>query len=77
MLVLTRKENESIIINGNIEIKLVDVVDGKARIGIIAPKNIKVYRKEVFEQIIAENMNAQNTPQDIEHLKAYLSEKKD
>ncbi len=58
MLVLSRKKNESIIINGNIEIKIIESDDGKVRIGIDAPKDIEIHRKEVFDQIMAENKAA-------------------
>lgn len=58
MLVLSRKKNESIIINGNIEVKIIDADDGKVRIGIEAPKEIEIHRKEVFDQIAKENVEA-------------------
>ena len=60
MLVLSRKKNESIIINGNIEIKIIESDDGKVRIGIDAPKEIEIHRKEVFETIKAQK-EAANT----------------
>lgn len=51
MLVLSRKPNESIIINGNIEITVVSVDRGKVRLGIKAPKDVPVHRQEVYEAI--------------------------
>ncbi len=69
MLVLSRKKNESIIIDGNIEIKIIESDDGKVRIGIDAPKNIEIHRKEVFDQIMAENKAALNSKELLNHLK--------
>ncbi len=58
MLVLTRKKNESIVINDNIEITIVDVQGDQVRIGINAPKSVSIYRKEIFLEIQAENKKA-------------------
>ncbi|KGG79983.1 carbon storage regulator [Caloranaerobacter azorensis H53214] len=60
MLVLTRKKNESIVINGDIEIVIVEIGDGKVKLGIKAPKNIEVHRKEIYEAIQKENRKAAN-----------------
>ncbi|NLL06443.1 MAG: carbon storage regulator CsrA [Clostridiaceae bacterium] len=60
MLVLTRKKNESIVINDNIEITIVDVQGDQVRIGINAPKSVSIYRKEIFLEIQAENKRAAN-----------------
>lgn len=58
MLVLTRKINEKIIIGDNIEIILVDIGKDQVKIGIDAPRNIKVHRWEVYEEIQRENREA-------------------
>jgi len=58
VLVLTRKKNESIVINDNIEITIVDVQGEQVRIGINAPKSVSIYRKEIFLEIQAENKKA-------------------
>ena len=58
MLALTRKKGESIIIGDNIEIVVLSTSGEQVRIGILAPKNITVHRKEVFEQIQNENKEA-------------------
>lgn len=50
MLVLTRKLNESIIIGTGIEVKIARINGNQVRIGITAPKNIPVYRKEIAPQ---------------------------
>lgn len=51
MLVLTRKKEETILIGDDIEILIVDVGEDRVKIGINAPKNIKIVRKELLEQI--------------------------
>lgn len=58
MLVLTRKKNQSIIINDNIEVTILEVQGDQVRIGIEAPKSIAVHRKEVFLEICEENRRA-------------------
>ena len=51
MLVLSRGLGESIIIGDNIEVKIVEMHNGKARIGVIAPDDVSIHRKEVYERI--------------------------
>ncbi len=51
MLVLSRKKNESIIINDNITIVVVEIRGDKVRLGIEAPKEVPVHRNEVYEAI--------------------------
>ena len=58
MLVLTRKVNEEILINDNIEIKIVSIEGNHVRIGINAPKDVSIHRKEVYEKIKEENKSA-------------------
>lgn len=58
MLVLSRKKNESIIINDNIEISIIDIQGDQVRLGINAPKNIAIHRKEVYIEIQQENKKA-------------------
>ena len=53
MLVLSRKKNESIVINDNIVVTVVDVRGDKVRLGIEAPKEIPVHRREVYDAIHA------------------------
>lgn len=62
MLVLSRKKDESIMIGDQIEIKILSVEGEQVKIGIVAPKNVKVYRSEVYEIIQNENKQAQNLP---------------
>ncbi|HAR61947.1 MAG: carbon storage regulator [Candidatus Margulisiibacteriota bacterium] len=58
MLVLSRKLDQSIIVNDNIEIKVIEIKDNIVKLGITAPKNIPVFRKEVLEEIREENLKA-------------------
>ena len=51
MLVLSRKKNESIVINNDIVITVVDIRGDKVRLGIVAPKDVPVHREEVYEAI--------------------------
>ncbi len=51
MLALSRKKNEALMINNNIEITILDIKGDQVKIGISAPKEIPVYRKEVYLQI--------------------------
>ena len=51
MLALTRKKGESIMINNNIEISILEIRGDQIKIGISAPKDVPVYRKEVYNQI--------------------------
>jgi len=58
MLVLTRKPNESIMIGEDVEVSVVEVRGDQVKLGITAPKNIKVHRKEIFLAIQNENIDA-------------------
>ena len=51
MLVLSRKKNESIIINDHITVTVVEIRGDKVRLGIEAPKDVSVHRREVYEAI--------------------------
>ena len=51
MLVLSRKKNESIVINNDITVTVVEIRGDKVRLGIVAPKEVPVHRQEVFEAI--------------------------
>jgi carbon storage regulator len=58
MLVLSRQRDQSIMIGQEIEIKVVDIRGEKVRLGINAPRNVKVDRKEIFDKIRRENEEA-------------------
>ena len=55
MLALSRKKNEAIIVNNNIEITVLEIRGDQVKLGIAAPKEIPIYRKEVYVQIQQEN----------------------
>ena len=58
MLALSRKKNEAIMINNNIEITILDIRGEQVKIGISAPKEIPIYRKEVYLDIQRANEEA-------------------
>lgn len=58
MLIITRKKGESLIIGENIEITVLKLEDGSIKLGIDAPKNITILRKEIYEQVKNENKEA-------------------
>jgi carbon storage regulator len=61
MLVLSRKKGETIVIDGTINITVVDVRGDKVRIGIEAPRDVAVHRQEVHEAIMRENKKGGET----------------
>ncbi|MEK4285468.1 MULTISPECIES: carbon storage regulator CsrA [Ureibacillus] len=67
MLVLSRKTNESIIIGDHIEIKVLAIEGEQVKLGIVAPKSVKVHRSEVFEAIQEQNKAALNIDTNIIH----------
>ena len=54
MLVLTRKPGQSIIIGDGIEVQVLSVAGEKVRLGITAPRDVKIYRNEIHERIVAD-----------------------
>lgn len=58
MLVLSRQRDESIMIGDNVQITIVDIRGDKVRLGIMAPNEIPVHRKEVYDAIQRENRKA-------------------
>lgn len=58
MLALARKVNESIIIDNNIEVTLLEIKGDQVKLGINAPKSVPIYRKEIFCQIQEANKEA-------------------
>lgn len=72
MLVLTRKQNEKIVIDGKIEVEVLGVSDGKVKLGISAPKDIEIHRGEVYQEIIESNKSSISAEVDINSLKNIL-----
>ncbi len=76
MLVLSRQRDESIIIGDNVVITVVDVRGDKVRLGIDAPVEIPVHRREVYEAIQRENRQASNiAPEDARGINGPTAEK--
>lgn len=61
MLALSRKKDEAIVINDDIEIKVIEIKGDQVKIGISAPKSVPIYRKEVYVQIQEANKAAANS----------------
>lgn len=60
MLILTRKKGESVLIGKDVTVKILEVEGDRVRIGISAPKGMKVLRAELYEEISGENRKAVN-----------------
>ncbi len=58
MLVLSRKKDQAIMIGDNIELTIIEIQGDQVRLGINAPKNVSIYRKELFLEIKEENKKA-------------------
>jgi carbon storage regulator len=71
MLALTRKKGESIILNNDIEISVLELRGDQVKIGINAPKEVPVYRKEVYLQIQKEN-EAASSPDSLAAIRGIL-----
>ena len=67
MLALSRKKGEALVINNNIEVTVLEVKGDQVKIGISAPREVPVYRKEVYLQIQDSNKEAMQA--DLEALK--------
>jgi carbon storage regulator len=65
MLVLSRKKGESIMIGDHIEVKIISIDGDQVKIGIEAPKTVKVHRSEIFESIQQQNKEASETSLDL------------
>ena len=63
MLVLSRKVNETIVINDDIEITVVDVRGDRVRLGIVAPRKVPVHRREVWDAIQRQKRIAEEQPE--------------
>ena len=61
MLALSRKKNEALVINNNIEITILEIKGEQVKLGITAPREVPVYRKEVYVQIREANKESMTT----------------
>lgn len=71
MLALSRKKQEALVINNNIEITILDIKGEQVKIGISAPKDVSIYRKEVYLQIQEANKEAMSG-NDLDAIAAFL-----
>ncbi|NLV89652.1 MAG: carbon storage regulator CsrA [Tissierellia bacterium] len=75
MLILTRKKDESIILDGRIEIKIIEIEEGKVKIGIEAPRDIDIIRKELYKKVEEENITAIKSKYKPDDIKKLFKEK--
>ena len=75
MLILTRKKDESLVIDNNIVIKIIEITESSVRLGIEAPKNIEIHRKEIYDKIQEENKEARNIQVNLEALTQLVKKK--
>lgn len=71
MLALSRKKGEALVVNNNIEITVLDIRGDQVKIGISAPKDVPIYRKEVYLQIQEENKASLST-ESLDMLKQFM-----
>jgi carbon storage regulator len=64
MLVLTRKVGESFIIGDDIEVVVLKIEGSEVKIGISAPRRVKIYRTEIYKKIVEENLRASSVSVD-------------
>ena len=74
MLALSRKKDEAVIINDDIEITIIEIKGDQVKIGISAPKTVPIYRKEVYMQIQNANKEAVQSV-DIKNIKELFTKK--
>ena len=74
MLALSRKKDEAVIINDDIEITIIEIKGDQVKIGISAPKSVPIYRKEVYMQIQNANKEAAQSV-DIKYSKELFAKK--
>jgi carbon storage regulator len=75
MLVLARKVNETIIIDDTIEVSVVDIKGDQVKLGIKAPKSVKVYRQEVYLAIQEENKQALKSTDKLPEFPSFIKKK--
>lgn len=69
MLVLSRKTEESIMLGKDIEIKVLGIEDDRVKIGISAPREVEIYRKEIYLEIQEENRAASQQRLNLDELR--------
>ena len=74
MLILARKVNERIVIGEDVQVSIVDIKGDQVKIGIDAPKSVKVYRYEVFEAIHEQNRAAASSATELPDLGPFVED---
>lgn len=74
MLILARKVNERIVIGEDVQVSIVDIKGDQVKIGIEAPKSVKVYRYEVFEAIQEQNRAAASSVTELPDLGPFVED---
>ncbi len=80
MLVLARRLNESIMIGDDIEVVVIDIKGDQVKLGIRAPKKISVHRKEIYQEIMNENIAAVDSkfdPDELRELSDFFKKEKE
>ena len=72
MLVLSRKTNESLVIDGKIYLNILRLEGDSVKVGVVAPKDVTVFRKEIYDEILESNKAASAVP-DRKDLQLFLS----
>ncbi|NLJ78743.1 MAG: carbon storage regulator CsrA [Tissierellia bacterium] len=76
MLILSRKKDESIIIGDNIEVKVLAIEDGRVSIGVDAPRDMDIFRHELYLSIEEQNLEAARLKPDIKKINQFLKTRK-
>lgn len=74
MLILARKKDEAIVIGDDIEIIITEISEDKVKIGIKAPRNMRVFRKELLDQVKEENVQSAGSKIDLGTLSKAMKE---
>ncbi len=79
MLVLSRQRDESIMIGDEIEIVIIDIKGDQVKVGIRAPKRVAVHRKEIYQEIMKENIAAVSelNPEKLKEISDFLQSEKE